>query len=147
MKTIKRYSFLLISLIWVAGMAQGQNTRDLLKAHTWRSEDRIFYVRFDNQFMYDYSYYTSSGIDHENYPYKGQYYLSNNKNFDQNGVNFQTSLVGNTTTGKYIILHGLVLEIVRLTSMELQLKPLNRTGGMEIRYLPYTGALPPGFPQ
>lgn len=144
---MKRYSFLLISLICFTGMAQGQTTQEILKSKTWRSEDGIHYVKFDNVYFYQYSYFTGSGIDHENYPYKGQYYLSNNKGFDQNGVHFQSSLVGNATTGKYLITHSVVWEIVKLSSFEFQLKPINTTGGTEIRYIPYTGALPPGFPQ
>jgi len=144
---MKKTLFLSFALIGLFNICYGQTTRDLLRANTWRSDNQMYYLRFDNQYMYQSADYKDSGIDLDNQSYKGQYYLSNNKSFDQNGVTFQSSLVGTATTGKYIVLYGLVLEIVKLTSTELLLQPLNTTGGVLIKYVPYSGALPSDFPQ
>ncbi len=141
---MKRYYLLMFCLICFSGIAQGQTTMDLLKAHTWRSENGIYYTKFDSQFMYEFSDYSSHGIDLDNYPYKANYHLSNS----HSGPNFQPALVGTVTNGKYIIVPaGGVLEIVKISSAELQLKPLYTTGGRLVKYTPYTGPLPAEFLQ
>ena len=145
---MKRYYLLMFCLIGFSGIAQGQTTMDLLKAHTWRSENGIYYIKFDSQFMYQFSDYSSHGIDLDNHAAKGNYYLSD-RSRDSNGnpIVFNQSLAGTVTNGKYIIAGSLILEIVKISSTELQTKPLFRSGGMQIKYTPYTGSLPAAFLQ
>ena len=137
-------------LIGFSVIAQGQTTMDLLKAHTWRSENGIYYIKFDSQFMYEFSDYSSHGIDLDNYPYKANYHLSNSHS-GQNGnqLAFQPALVGTVTNGKYIIVPaGGVLEIVKISSTELQIRSLYTIGGEGlVKYTPYTGSLPAAFLQ
>jgi len=141
---MKRFFLTLLGLTCFSALAHGQ--QEFLKANIWKIEDEEHYAKFDNRYFYTYSDYSSEGLGDT--PVKREYYLSNNPSINLRGsVDYNSSLVGNTTHGKYIITSSLVFEIGKYGDLELHIKPLNTLGGKWVKFKRYTGPLPAGFQQ
>jgi len=142
------YLFIIIlSIVCSSLFAQEKKTTlELLKSHTWRTEDQKDYAKFDNNYYY--MYHDREDIGLENFSHKYSYHLTDNIVYnDRKIVQIDPNLVGKTTEGKYLVIPGVAYRIDEISETSLILFPVGRTGAKIQKYKPYAGPLPGGFPQ